>query len=122
MYYFRKNSKKNVLYQTNTDADAIIRNLMTIHFIFFVANMFISIPENHMSTGVHQIIGDCKMYDTDLAGHQRQVCNINYYKFFFYQSVLLFFFSIFRSFCAKKNLTRILTLNVQILEILKLKN
>ena len=73
MYYFRKNSKKNVLYQTNTDADAIIRNLMTIHFIFFVANMFISIPENHMSTGVHQIIGDCKMYDTDLAGHQRQV-------------------------------------------------
>ena len=46
---------------------------MTLHFVFFVANMIVSIPENHMSTGVHQIIGDCKMYDNDLAGHQRQV-------------------------------------------------
>ena len=76
--YFRKKSKKNVLYQTNTDADAIIRYLMTIHFVFFVANMIVSVPENHMSTGVHQIIGDCKMYDTDLAGHQRQVSILLY--------------------------------------------
>ena len=36
-------------------------------------NMFIAIPEHHMSSGVHQTIGSCDIYDTDLTGHKRQV-------------------------------------------------
>ena len=53
--------------------EEVIRILLTIYFMFFVGNMIISIPENHMSTGIHQTVGDCQEYQKDLAGHSRQV-------------------------------------------------
>ena len=30
-------------------------------------------PSNHLSTGVHQELGDCKVLAPDLSGHMRQV-------------------------------------------------
>ena len=69
--YFRNCHKKNLLHHSNNDG--IVRNLLTIYFIFFLVNMFIAIPEHHMSSGVHQTVGNCDIYDTDLTGHKRQV-------------------------------------------------
>merc|ERR1712062_127834 len=68
------NNGKNILYQKPTKQhDKKIKNLFTFYFLFFVVNMMICDPEDHMSTGIHQAVGDCKIYDTDMAGHQRQV-------------------------------------------------
>ena len=62
-----------MLHKSEGDSDGIIRKLLIVYFAFFVINMAISTPENHVSTGVHQVVGDCDIFDTDLAGHKRQV-------------------------------------------------
>ena len=72
-FFYRNKDKKNLLHKSDDDTDGMIRKLLTVYFTFFVLNMAISTPENHMSTGVHQIVGDCDIFDTDLAGHKRQV-------------------------------------------------
>ena len=38
-----------------------------------LANMIFGVPEHHMSTGVHQVVGECDVFDTDMTGHKRQV-------------------------------------------------
>ena len=43
------------------------------YFLLLVANMFSSDPTQHLSTGVHQQLGDCARREADLAGHMRQV-------------------------------------------------
>ena len=43
------------------------------YFLLLVANMFSSDPSRHVSTGVHQELGDCEVRAADLAGHLRQV-------------------------------------------------
>ena len=62
---------KNLLKRSS--GDGLIKLFFTFFFVFFVANMIISVPENHMSTGVHQTVGDCNEFDLDLTGHKRQV-------------------------------------------------
>ena len=88
----------------------MIRKLLTVYFTFFVLNMAISTPENHMSTGVHQIVGDCDIFDTDLAGHKRQVLLYYHLK---EDLVALFTFSNRFTF-ARRSLKRISILNVRI--------
>lgn len=65
----------------------MVRFLITLYFIFFVVNMSVAVPENHMSTGVHQTVGECNEYATDMAGHQRQVylCQENFEEDFNFQ-------------------------------------
>lgn len=88
---------KNLLHQRSNSGDGMVRFLLTLYFIFFVANMSVSVPENHMSTGVHQTVGDCNEYATDLAGHNRQVylCQENFNEDFNFQC------STFKDFKAK---------------------
>ena len=43
------------------------------YFLLLVANLFSSDPTRHVSTGVHQELGDCQVREADLAGHLRQV-------------------------------------------------
>ena len=43
------------------------------YFLLLVANLFSSDPTRHVSTGVHQPLGDCEVREADLAGHLRQV-------------------------------------------------
>ena len=35
--------------------------------------MIFGIPEDHISTGVHQTLGPCDVMDNDISGHERQV-------------------------------------------------
>ena len=70
--YRDKNDGKNLLFN-NRKADRKLRIFFTIYFIYLFVNMLVGVPENHMSSGVHQIVGDCEVYDTDMAGHKRQV-------------------------------------------------
>ena len=67
-----KSDGKNLLHRLKS-VDEIIRVLLTVYFMFLVGNMIVSTPENHMSSGIHQTVGDCKIFQNDLAGHQRQV-------------------------------------------------
>ena len=43
------------------------------YYLLLVANMFSSDPTKHLSSGVHQQLGDCSRTEADLAGHMRQV-------------------------------------------------
>ena len=63
---------KNLLFN-NRKADRNVRIFFTLYFIYLFVNMIVGVPENHLSTGVHQVVGECDVYDTDLAGHKRQV-------------------------------------------------
>ena len=63
---------KNLLFNKRK-ADRSVRIFFTLYFIYLFVNMIVGVPENHMSTGVHQVVGDCDVYDTDMAGHKRQV-------------------------------------------------
>ena len=63
---------KNLLYN-KPKADRSVRIFFTMYFIYLFVNMVVGVPENHMSTGVHQVVGECDVYDTDMAGHKRQV-------------------------------------------------
>ena len=35
--------------------------------------MVMGVPEAHISTGVHQTLGPCDVFDKDISGHERQV-------------------------------------------------
>jgi len=43
------------------------------YFIFLSINMLGADPSNHLSTGIHQELGDCNVTAQDLSGHYRQV-------------------------------------------------
>ena len=43
------------------------------YYLLLIANSLSSDPASHMSTGVHQEIGDCNVRAADLSGHMRQV-------------------------------------------------
>ena len=117
-FLYRSKNKKNLLHKSEDDTDAIIRKLLTVYFTFFVINMAISTPENHMSTGVHQIVGDCDIFDTDLAGHKRQVLLHYHLK---EEIVALFTFSDRFTF-VKRSSKRISISNVRISQNSNLKN
>ena len=65
--------EKSRLNKDNFEKDKIMQRLFTFYFSFFVLNMMFAVPEHQMSTGVHQKVGDCQVFDTDLSGHKRQV-------------------------------------------------
>lgn len=43
------------------------------YYLLLIANSLSSDPASHLSTGVHQEIGDCNVRAADLSGHMRQV-------------------------------------------------
>ena len=43
------------------------------YYLLLFANSLAGDPASHLSTGVHQEIGDCNVRAADLSGHQRQV-------------------------------------------------
>ena len=67
------------MYKNSADAgaDTLASTFMTLYFAYLLANMLIGVPENHVSTGVHQTVGPCNVTDLDLAGHERQVGSCN---------------------------------------------
>lgn len=67
-----KKDNKNLMYQIK-HGDNFIKLWLTVYYIYLFLNMLIAVPEDHMSSGVHQIIGDCDIFDNDMAGHRRQV-------------------------------------------------
>ena len=46
---------------------------MVMYFIYLLLNMVVGSPEDHVSTGVHQTVGACDVFDKDISGHERQV-------------------------------------------------
>merc|ERR1719277_1416271 len=60
--------------------DTVIGLLMTLYFLYLLVNMVVGVPQDHISTGVHQTVGPCDVRDTDISGHERQVylCKENY--------------------------------------------
>ena len=44
-----------------------------MYFIYLLINMVVGVPEAHISTGVHQTLGPCDVFDKDISGHERQV-------------------------------------------------
>jgi len=43
------------------------------YFLFLAVNMLGANPAKHLSTGVHQELGDCSVRAPDITGHERQV-------------------------------------------------
>ena len=74
IYFLSSDEKdeKNLLF-VKRKADRSVRIFFTLYFIYLWINMIVGVPEHHMSTGVHQVVGECDVFDTDLAGHRRQV-------------------------------------------------
>ena len=58
----------------------IINLMLVLYFGYMLANMVYAVPENHVSTGVHQETGDCGVMAKDISGHLRQVylCKENF--------------------------------------------
>merc|ERR550519_227419 len=46
---------------------------LATYFTFLGVNMLVTDPATHVSTGVHQTLGDCSVTERDFAGHLRQV-------------------------------------------------
>ena len=51
----------------------VINLMLVVYFGYLFANMVYGVPENHVSTGVHQETGDCSVHANDISGHLRQV-------------------------------------------------
>ena len=77
IYFLAANEKeeKNLLF-SKRKVDQSVRIFFTLYFIYMLANMIFGVPEHHMSTGVHQVVGECDVYDTDMTGHKRQVPDV----------------------------------------------
>ena len=56
-----------------SSSDRIMMISLMGYFLYIFVNMILGVPENHISTGVHQTIGDCGVKALDLSGHERQV-------------------------------------------------
>ena len=74
IYFLAADEKdeKNLLFNKRK-VDRSVRIFFTLYFIYMLANMIFGVPEHHMSTGVHQVVGECDVFDTDMTGHKRQV-------------------------------------------------
>ncbi len=70
--YRNPKDKKNVL-GVNDSLSSLLKNLITLYFIYIFVNMVVAVPENHKSTGIHQTVGPCNIYAKDISGHDRQV-------------------------------------------------
>lgn len=53
--------------------DKVIGLVMIAYFGYLLLNMVYGVPEDHISTGVHQTYGPCDVFDKDISGHERQV-------------------------------------------------
>jgi hypothetical protein len=53
--------------------DKLIATCLALYYTFLAANMFLGRPEAHISSGVHQEVGDCSVTAEDVSGHLRQV-------------------------------------------------
>jgi len=51
----------------------VVGLVMVMYFIYLLLNMVLGSPEDHISTGVHQTVGPCDVFDKDISGHERQV-------------------------------------------------
>jgi len=71
---------KDVLMPRCKKMDKMIGLLMITYFLYLLANMVVGVPQDHISTGVHQTVGPCDVMDKDISGHERQVylCRENY--------------------------------------------
>jgi len=51
----------------------VLLGSLAIYYTFLTLNMSFGSPESHLSTGVHQEVGDCNIEAPDITGHLRQV-------------------------------------------------
>jgi len=69
----RNKDSKDILQPRCKTMDKVIGMAMVLYFVYLLLNMVYGVPEDHVSTGVHQTVGPCDVMDKDISGHERQV-------------------------------------------------